>query len=118
MEFTRRLSRSSSINDNDIASITDTQIDINTVRSYPKHEMPILRTKTSIVNSNGNFKKSFSQKLHNYVVQQPLSSIESVLRERSISIAQENPNQSDTIERPNQLLKKQLYLPFEKTKRL
>ena len=109
MEFTRRLSHSSSINENEMTSITDTQIDSNTVRSYPKHEVPVLRTKTANNNPNGNLKQAFSQKFNNYVVQQPLSSIESVLKERSISQTQENDKQ---------LLKRQLYLPFDKTKRL
>jgi hypothetical protein len=108
-EFTRRLSHTSSINDNDTTTIIDTQID-----SSPKQESPILRTKMPMVNNSGNLKRPFTQKINNYVVQQPLSSIESVLKDRSIRIVEENNNQSNTIRNVDQIFKKQYYLPFDK----
>ncbi|CAF0947049.1 unnamed protein product [Rotaria sordida] len=119
MEFTRRLSRSSSINDNDITTI-DTQIDSNTFNSYKIHETPILHTKTSINNSNINLKRRFSQKLNNHLLKQPLTSIDYIIKERPINSIQDNnyQNQSNETQRLNQILKKQFYLPFEKNKRL
>ncbi|CAF1047502.1 unnamed protein product [Rotaria sordida] len=119
MEFTRRLSRSSSINDNDITTI-DTQIDSNTFNSYKIHETPILHTKNSINNSNINLKRRFSQKLNNHLLKQPLTSIDYIIKERPINSIQDNnyQNQSNETQRLNQILKKQFYLPFEKNKRL
>jgi hypothetical protein len=110
MEFSRRLSYSSSLNDND-GTITDTQIDSNSIHSPSKQETPILRTKMPILNN----KRTFSQKIPNYVLQSPLSTIESVLKERSIGLTQENsPNQSNRLRCVNQIFKKQIFLPFEK----
>ena len=48
--------------------------------------------------------------------QTPLTTIDSVLRERSIAIANENAHQPDAMERVNHILK-QLYLPTDKSKR-
>lgn len=116
MEFTRRLSRSSSNNDND-TTVIDTQIDSNPVRPSPKNETSILRTKMPIVinNNGGHLKRILSQKLTNYAVQKPLSPIESIFKERSISITQETTHQQlNTVRQVNQIFKKQIFLPFEK----
>jgi hypothetical protein len=103
MEFTRRLSHSSSINDND-----DTQIDT----SPPKQETPIVRTKMPIVNNN---KRTFSQKIPNYVLQQPIGTMGSIIKEQSISLLQENStDQSNKLRSVNQIFKRQIFLPFEK----
>jgi hypothetical protein len=97
----------------------------NLLRPFSKNETPALRTyhktdvKMPVVNNNGNFKKSSPQKTnyHQSSSSQPLSNIETVLKERSIAIANENIYQPDALERVNHILK-QLYLPTEKTKRL
>lgn len=113
MEFTRRLSPSSSNNDND-TTIVDTPMDSNPNRSIPKTETPVLRTKIPIVNNNGNLKRVFAQKINNFVVHQPLTSIESVLKERSIRMTQDANHQANAAQRANQIFKKQIYLPFDK----
>lgn len=108
MEFTRRLSRSSSIIDSEM-TIIDTQIDLK-----KQETPPVLRTKIPIVNNNN--KRTISQKNPNNVVQQqPFDSIESVLKERSINLIQDDSNeQSNRIRRVNQIFKRQIFLPFDK----
>lgn len=108
----------STISDNDTA-INDKQIELNPLRSFPKHKIPTLRSKMPTVNNNNNnsnFRKLFSNKTNTYIVQQPLRSIESILKQRSIDIAQENHNQSGTTEHINQILKRQFNLPPKKYK--
>ena len=74
-------------------------------------------------NSNNNHNHSptkkglSSQKTTNHLIQQPSPPIDCVLRERSITIANENMHQPDAMERVNHILK-QLYLPTEKTRRV
>ncbi len=92
----------------------------NLIRSISKSETPVSRaslgmsTKMPLVNnSNGNHKRLSSHKTHNYFPQQPLSTIDSILRERSCIIANENIHQPDAMERVNNILK-QLYLPSAK----
>jgi hypothetical protein len=118
MEFTRRLSRSSSTAENDTA-LLNTLNDSYPIRSFPKHDSPTSRTKMPIVvnnnNNNGNVKRAFPQKVTNYIVQQPLGTIESIIKERSISFTQENPDkQRRRLRHVNQIFKKQIFLPFEK----
>jgi hypothetical protein len=94
----------------------------NHLRSYSKTETPILRisptmsTKMPTLNNNGNHKKLSSQKTNNYFPQPPLSNIETILRERSLTISNENVQQPDSMDRVNHILK-QLYLPTEKNKK-
>lgn len=76
---------------------------------------PNISLKMPAVNT-GNQKKVPTQRPVHYIGQQPLSSIESILRERSVIIGNENTPQPDAMERVNHILK-QLYLPTEKTKR-
>ncbi|CAF3796359.1 unnamed protein product [Rotaria sp. Silwood1] len=113
MEFTRRLSRSSSINDNDT-----TTNDSNTIKSLSKYDTSVLRRNLSINNSNTNLKKTYLQKQNNLIVKQSLNSIDYIIKERSISSLQDNyhQNQSNANDRLNQILKKQFFLPFEKNK--
>jgi len=96
----------------------------NLLRSFSKVDTPVLRASPSmgikmptVNNSNGNNKRSSSLRTNNYFPQQTLSTMDSVLRERSIMIANENIHQPDAMERVNHILK-QLYLPTEKHKRL
>jgi hypothetical protein len=107
----------SSINEND-TMILDKQIELNPLRSFPKYKIPSLPTKMATVNKNDNLRKVFPHKLNTYATQQPLRSIESILKQRSIDIAQENHNQSAPTEHINEILKRQFNLPFEKNKRL
>ncbi|CAF3438790.1 unnamed protein product [Rotaria socialis] len=79
-------------------------------------KMPPLSNNNNNNNNNNNLKRSLSQKSSNHLTQQPLATIESVLRERSIIIANENTHQPDAMERVNHILK-QLYLPLDKTKK-
>ncbi|CAM4954826.1 unnamed protein product [Rotaria socialis] len=119
MEFTRRLSCSSSIHDNDMTTM-DTQINTtNKFSSVPKHETPILHRKMFIVTPNKNLQRTFSQKINNCLVKQPKTSLDYFIKERSISNLQENNNhtQLNTTESFTQNLKKQFYIPFEKNKR-
>jgi hypothetical protein len=89
-------------------------INDNLLRPFSKNETPTLRNgigtgvKMPAVNISGNNKRPPSQKGN--------TSIESVLRERSITIANEYMHQPDAMERVNQILK-QLYVPTEKNKR-
>jgi hypothetical protein len=100
-------------------------INDNLLRPFSKNETPpMLRTflKTDVKmptvnNINGSPKKPPLQKINQSRPSQPLSTIETVLKERSIAIANENIHQPDAIERVNHILK-QLYLPPEKSKRL
>ncbi|CAF4705607.1 unnamed protein product, partial [Rotaria socialis] len=115
MEFTRRLSCSSSIHDNDMTTM-DTQINTtNKFSSVPKHETPILHRKMFIVTPNKNLQRTFSQKINNCLVKQPKTSLDYFIKERSISNLQENNNhtQLNTTESFTQNLKKQFYIPFE-----
>jgi len=107
----------SSISEND-TMILDKPIELNPVRSFMKHKIPSLPTKMPSINKNDNLRKVFPHKLNTYATQRPLRSIESILKQRSIDIAQENPNQSAATENINQILKRQFNLPFEKNKRL
>jgi hypothetical protein len=109
---------SNGINHHRLHSTTD-----NLLRSFSKSDTPVLRTSPimgmkmpTVNNSNGNNKRSSSLRTNNYFPQQPLSTIDSVLRERSFIIANENIHQPDAMERVNHILK-QLYLPSEKNKR-
>lgn len=109
---------SNGINHHRLHPITD-----NLPRSVSKIDTPISRIspglgiKMPAVNNNGNSKRTISHKNTNYFPQQSVSSIETVLRERSIIIGNENVHQPDAMERVNHILK-QLYLPTEKTKRI
>jgi hypothetical protein len=102
-------------------------INPNLLHPLSKIDTPTLRTNLAISgkmpsmnnnnnNNNGNLHRSYSQKTNNSLAQQPLASIESILKERSTILANENMHQTDTKERVNHILK-QLYLPSEKTKR-
>jgi len=103
----------SSISEND-TMILDKAIELNPVRSFMKYKIPSLPTKMPIINKNENLRKV----LPTYATQKPLRSIESILKQRSIDIAQENPNQSAPTDNINQILKRQFNLPYEKNKRL
>ncbi|CAF0774359.1 unnamed protein product [Rotaria sordida] len=93
----------------------------NLLRPFSKNETTLLRTNTGMntkmppvnTNNNVNLKRSTSQKSNNHLAQPPLATIESVLRERSMTIANENTHQPDAMERVNRILK-QLYLPLDK----
>lgn len=105
---------SNGVNHHRLHSITD-----NLLRPNSKIETLALRAitpgtgvKMPAVN-HGNHKKSSSHKTSS---QLPLATIESVLRERSMVIANENAHQPDAMERVNHALK-QLYLPTERSKR-
>lgn len=96
----------------------------NILRSYSKTDTPLSRTSPNLTikmpvvnNNNSHSKRTISQKTTNYFPQQSISSIDSVLRERSIIIGNENVHQPDAMERVNHILK-QLYLPTEKHKRV
>ncbi len=88
------------------------------LRSHSKNEISPMRTthgaliKMPIVIS-GNQKKLSPQKSNSYSTQQPLSTIESLLRERSMTIPNEHAHHSDGMERVNRILK-QLYPQTEK----
>lgn len=110
MEFSRRLSRSSSIYESD-TTITDPPIDSTSPQSFLRRETPIIRSKGPIHNDNGSVKRSYANKLNGYLVHQPLNSMESVLKERSVRFHQGSTN---TLQRANQVFKKQIYLPFER----
>ncbi|CAM4795136.1 unnamed protein product [Rotaria magnacalcarata] len=98
----------------------------NLLRPFSKIETAAVRSTSGMCtkmpplsnsnNNNNNLKRSISQKSSNHLTQQPLATIESVLRERSIIIANENTHQPDAMERVNHILK-QLYLPLDKTKK-
>jgi hypothetical protein len=94
--------------------ILDKPNELNPVRSFMKYKIPSLPTKMPIINKNENLRKV----LPTYATQKPLRSIESILKQRSIDTAQENPNQSAPTDNINQILKRQFNLPFEKNKRL
>jgi hypothetical protein len=63
--------------------------------------------------SNGSHKRAPSQRTNSFLIQQPLASMDSVLKERSVTIGNENVHHPDAMERVNHILK-QLYLPAEK----
>ncbi|CAF2335571.1 unnamed protein product [Rotaria sp. Silwood2] len=109
---------SNGVNHHRLYTITD-----NLLRPFSKNETAIIRSNTGINTkmpavhtNNGNQKRSGSQKANNHLTQPPLATIESVLRERSMIIANENAHQPDAMERVNHVLK-QLYLPLEKSKK-
>ena len=91
------------------------------LRSHSKNEISAMRIslgadiKMPIVIS-GNQKRLASQKSNHYPSQPPLSTIESLLRERSMTIANEHSLRPDTMERVNHIIK-QFYPPTEKNKR-
>lgn len=92
----------------------------NLLRPFSKNDTPIIRTNGGsstkmppVNNNNGSQRRSLSQKPNYHFPQPPLATIESVLRERSMTIANENVHQPDAMERVNNILK-QLYLPLEK----
>ena len=108
---------SNGVNHHRLHPITD-----NFLRSNSKIETLALRAaspgmavKMPVV-YHGNSKRTSPQKSHLYMPQTPLTTIDSVLRERSIAIANENAHQPDAMERVNHILK-QLYLPTDKSKR-
>ncbi len=132
---------SSSANNTDPSTIEsayrysfDTQTDSNGVihhrlqtssdhnlRSHSKNEISSMRIAlgTDIkmpIGINGNQKKLASQKSNHYSSQPPLSTIESLLRERSMTIANEHSLRPDTMERVNHIIK-QFYPPTEKNKK-
>lgn len=95
----------------------------NLLRSNSKIETLALRTtspgisvKMPVVVHHGNSKRTSPQRNHLYMSQPALTTIDSVLRERSVVIANENTHQPDAMERVNHILK-QLYLPTDKSKR-
>jgi len=106
----------------------ETQIDSNGInhhRLQPPNDHLLTQTARNTPNislkmpavNTGNQKKISAQQPVHYIGQQPLSSIETILRERSVIIGNENTPQPDAMERVNHILK-QLYLPTpEKTKR-
>ena len=110
MEFSRRLSRSSSIYESD-TTITDPPVDSSSPQSFLRRETPIIRSKKSIHTDNGSVKRGYTNKLNGYLVHQPLNSTESVLKERSVRFQQSS---TYTLQRANQVFKKQIYLPFER----
>lgn len=121
MEFSRRVSRSSSANDHVMATI-DTNIDSKQPNTLAKHDTPNLNTKPTSVNSDANEKRIFSQKSNTFVVKQPLNSIDYIMKDKLTSSEHERNNninyQSNTADRIKQILKKQFFFPLEKTKKL
>ncbi len=110
IEFQRRLSHSSSMIEYD-TSLVDTHFESTPpLRSLPRRETPILHPRMPIANDNSNLRRTLSQKLNN----QPLSSFETVIRERSTRFTPENQNRSTAVQRVNQVVKKQIFLPFDK----
>lgn len=111
MEFSRRLSRSSSIYESD-TTITDTQIDSTSPQSFLRRETPIIRSRIPINNENGQqSRRTYANKFNGFVLPQHMSSVDSILKERSVRFQQAASN---TLQRANQVFKKQIYLPFER----
>jgi hypothetical protein len=104
---------SNGINHHRLHTITD-----NFLRPISKNDIPGLRASQSMNSrmpavSNGNHKRPPSQRTNSFLIQQPLASMDSVLKERSVTIGNENVHHPDAMERVNHILK-QLYLPAEK----
>jgi hypothetical protein len=104
---------SNGINHHRLHTITD-----HFLRPISKNDIPGLRASQSINSrmptvSNGNHKRPPVQRTNSFLIQQPLASMDSVLKERSVTIGNENVHHPDAMERVNHILK-QLYLPAEK----
>lgn len=102
IECATRFHRSTSIAEG------ETSIDGTLLRSFPRGES---RSRLSIAGgqSRSTPKRYFSDRINDYVVQQPLSSMEILTRERPITATLETNYSTNPIGRVNSLGKKRLY---------
>lgn len=121
MEFSKRVSRSASVNDQVMLTM-DTNADSNQSTPLAKNDAPVSHTKSFAINNDAHTKRFSSQKTSNYIVKQPLSSMDYTTQERfTTSEHGQNNNinyQSNATDRMKQIVKKQLFFPFEKTRKL
>ena len=79
--------------------------------SFPSYALNEGRTKLLTANVDRYRKRILSQRINDYFLRQPLSSIESLLKERSIATAaEETIDRSDNIKRTDRTVKKRFYL--------
>lgn len=107
VDLTRHCNRSPTNQENDI-SIIESLNEPVPIRSLPKRDTPILRSKISLVSSN-NIKQILVQRTANQLPKQSLTPIESSSKDRSLIANQEN-----SIQRVHQIIKRQIFLPFNK----
>ena len=108
----------------DSNGVTHHRLNANTdhqLRLHSKNEIPPMRaTHGAVVKMpvviNGNQKKLSPTKPNSYSAHQPLSTIESLLRERSMTIGSEHAHPPDAMEHANHMLK-QLYPSTDRNKR-
>ena len=86
----------------------ETSIDGTPLRSFPRGES---RSRLSIAGgqSRSTTKRYFSDRINDYVIQQPTSSMEILIRERPITAALETNYSTSPIGRVNPLVKKRLH---------